>query len=206
MALEEVAPSLRRTVEFTCPMHPDVKSRVPGACPICGMALEPQTVCAEEEPNPELVDMQQRFMVSALLTAPIFVIAMAEHFPGRLLGSLLASPVAAWVQLILATPVVFWGGKPFLERAWQSIISRRLNMFTLIGLGTLAAYFYSCLALLAPAFRKIASSKVDFPVPFAPVMTLILPKFLTRTFFNVRKLLTEISLYIWNLCEWSSSL
>jgi Cu+-exporting ATPase len=140
------------------------------------MALEPEAVMAEEAANPELVDMRRRFIVSTLLTAPVFMIAMAEHLPGRLLNGFSESPISIWLQLLLTTPVVFWAGKPFLERAWTSIGSRRLNMFTLIGLGTLAAYFYSLVALLSPTSVS-RSVQVGVPVYFeaaAVIVTLVL--------------------------------
>jgi P-type Cu+ transporter len=124
---------------WTCPMHPEIIRDAAGSCPICGMALEPMTVTAEEEVNPELVDMRRRLWVSAALTAPLVVIAMGS------LGS-------AWLQLLLATPVVLWGGWPFFLRGWQSIARRSLNMFTLISLGVAVAYLYSMVAGLFPGF------------------------------------------------------
>jgi Cu+-exporting ATPase len=122
---------------YTCPMHPEVVSDRPGSCPKCGMALEPRTATLDEGPNPELVDMSRRFWVCVALTAPLLVMAMAEMIPG-------------WLQLILATPVVLWGGAPFFARGWASVIHRSLNMFTLIALGTGAAYGYSLVATLFP--------------------------------------------------------
>jgi len=122
------------TGEWTCPMHPEIVSDRPGACPICGMALEPRTISLDDKPNEELIDMQRRFVVSALLTAPLLVIAMAMMH-------------LRWVELALATPVVLWGGWPFFVRGWTSIVTRRLNMFTLIALGTGVAYGYSVVVL-----------------------------------------------------------
>lgn len=124
-------------VEYTCPMHPEVRQKGPGACPKCGMALEPVALTAEEEANPELKHMQRRFWVCAALTLP-------------LLGFMFAGGLATWVQLSLATPVVLWGGWPFFVRAWQSVVHRQLNMFTLIGLGTGVAYVSSLAALWRP--------------------------------------------------------
>ncbi|HEX8172417.1 MAG TPA: copper-translocating P-type ATPase [Thermoanaerobaculia bacterium] len=120
--------------EWTCPMHPEIVRDQPGACPICGMALEPRTVSLEDAPNEELRDMQRRLAISAVLTAPLLVIAMSmRHLP--------------WVELALATPVVLWGGWPFFVRGWSSLVTRRLNMFTLIALGTGVAFVYSVAAI-----------------------------------------------------------
>ncbi len=137
-------------VKYTCPMHPEIVKDGPGDCPICGMALEPMTVTAEEEENPELVDMTRRFWVSAVLTLPLLLIAMGEMLPGIDPRALLGATVSDWTQGVLATPVVLWGGWPFFVRAWQSFVSRNLNMFTLIGIGTGAAYLFSMMALIFP--------------------------------------------------------
>jgi Cu+-exporting ATPase len=135
--------------EYTCPMHPEIVRNAPGACPICGMALEPRTVTLEEQPDAELVSMTRRFWASVALTAPILLLTMSETILGRPVINL--SPQAlVWVQFLLATPVVVWGGWPFFERGWRSIVTRRLNMFTLIAVGTGAAYAYSVAATLAP--------------------------------------------------------
>ena len=152
MALEPLtpaAPSAPR-VEYTCPMHPQIVRPGPGACPMCGMALEPRTVSAAEEVNPELRDMTRRFWVSTVLTLPLLASVMGDMLPGQPLRHLVSPRVAAWTQLFLATPVVVWGGGPFFVRAWQSIANRSLNMFTLIALGTGLAYAYSVVATLAP--------------------------------------------------------
>jgi Cu+-exporting ATPase len=135
---------------WTCPMHPEVVRDGPGSCPICGMALEPRTISAEEEANPELEDMSRRFWVSAALTVPLVLFAMLRHLPGV---DLLPHGLlwwASWIELLLAAPVVVWGGRPFFERAWASIVHRHLNMFTLIGLGVAVAFLYSLVATLAP--------------------------------------------------------
>jgi Cu+-exporting ATPase len=142
--------------EYVCPMHPQIVRPEPGSCPICGMALEPRTVTASEEENPELRDMTRRFWVSAVLTAPLFAIAMAGMFwkirlPGVLSGPSFSLPLPA-LELALATPVVLWGGLPFFQRFWTSLVNRSPNMFTLIGLGTGVAYLYSVVATLAPQF------------------------------------------------------
>jgi Cu+-exporting ATPase len=130
-------PANSKDVEYTCPMHPEVIQIGPGTCPICGMALEPKTIQADEGANPELVDMQRRFWISVALSAPLVVISMAMPGPHHAL---------LWIELALATPVVLWAGWPFFVRAWQSLVSGNLNMFTLIGLGVGVAYVYSVFA------------------------------------------------------------
>ncbi len=134
---------------YTCPMHPEVRQAGPGACPICGMALEPEIAEAGAAPNPELADMTRRFWIGLVLTLPVFVLEMGSHiFPG--LHGLVPPNVSNWVQFALATPVVLWAGGPFFVRGWQSLVTRNLNMFTLIAMGTGVAYVYSVVALLAP--------------------------------------------------------
>ena len=137
-------------VLWTCPMHPQIVRKEPGNCPICGMALEPMTPAAGEAENPELRDMTRRFWVGVALSLPLLAIAMAEHFNKPALDALISPRLLVWVQLILGTPAVLWCGWPFFQRGWASIISRRLNMFTLIALGTGVAYAYSLIAALAP--------------------------------------------------------
>jgi len=151
MALEpEMVAAPATKTEWTCPMHPEIVRDAPGNCTICGMALEPRTVTLEED-NPELKDMTRRFWVSTALTVPLVIFAMLRHLPAAhdLLGHTLLS-WAPWIELALATPVVLWGGWPFFERAWTSVVNRHLNMFTLIGLGVSVAFVYSLVATIAP--------------------------------------------------------
>jgi Cu+-exporting ATPase len=179
MALEQEAlPEVART-EYVCPMHPEVVSDEPGSCPKCGMALEPRVVDLEEAPNPELVDMTRRFWASLALTVPVFVIAMAEMIPGKFFADLLSIRQLGWVQFILTAPVVLWGGWPFFVRGWKSIVSRNLNMFTLIATGTATAFVYSAVALIAPGIfpESFRSSDGDVGLYFesaAVIITLVL--------------------------------
>ena len=133
---------------YTCPMHPQIRQPRPGNCPICGMALEPLIATAGAVENAELADMTRRFWIGLVLTVPVFALEMGGHLTG--LTERLGQQNSNWAQLVLATPVVLWAGWPFFERAWASIIHRSLNMFTLIALGTGAAYLYSLAATLAP--------------------------------------------------------
>jgi Cu+-exporting ATPase len=149
-------------VEYICPMDPEVVSTEPGACPICGMALEPKIVTLEERPNPELLDMSRRFWISLGPALLVMILAMADMIPAH---QILNGPVNNWIQFSLATPVVLWGGWPFLERAWNSIIHRAPNMFTLIGLGTGAAYLYSVLATIAPGLLPVSFLASDGSIP-----------------------------------------
>jgi P-type Cu+ transporter len=135
---------------YTCPMHPEVRQKGPGSCPKCGMALEPEETSADEEVNPELVDMTRRLRTSVGLAVPVFLIAMSESIPGTPGQSVVWIPTLRWIQFLMATPVVLWGGWPFFQRAWASILNRSANMFTLIGIGTGTAYLFSVVALLKP--------------------------------------------------------
>ncbi|AKF79709.1 copper-exporting ATPase [Myxococcus fulvus 124B02] len=151
MALEPETLVLPETrVEYVCPMHPEVVREGPGSCPICGMALEPRTVLPEDTPDPELTSMWRRFLVGMGLTVPLLVLAMSDMIPGQPVQHAVPASVLAWAQLILATPVVLWGGWPFFQRGWASVKNRHLNMFTLIALGTGAAYVFSVFATLFP--------------------------------------------------------
>ncbi len=151
MALELAGPvQVTEAIEYTCPMHPEIVQDSPGTCPKCGMALEPRIVSPEES-NPEYFYMKRRFILGAILTIPLVIIAMREIIPGgRLIDNLGSAKMLQWVELVLATPVVLWAGWPFFVRAVQSIINRSLNMFTLIGLGVSVAYIYSLFGVLFP--------------------------------------------------------
>ena len=163
--------------EYTCPMHPEIRQMGPGSCPICGMALEPVHVTLEEQPNEELIDMTRRFWWSLALTSPLLGFMIAEFLPGHLLHRL-PSGWLNWIELILATPVVLWGGWPFFQRGWASVVTRHLNMFTLIALGVGAAFSYSVVATLAPdlfpaSFRIGDQVAVNFE-PAAVIIVLVL--------------------------------
>ncbi len=136
--------------KYTCPMHPEIMRDGPGSCPICGMALEPLTASLDDEENPEQIEMTRRFWISLVLTLPVFFLAMSEMIPGQPLQHALSPEAVNWIQFILATPVVLWGGWPFFERGWASIVNGSPNMFTLIAIGTGAAYFYSVVAIIIP--------------------------------------------------------
>ena len=154
--------------EYICPMDPEVVQDHPGSCPKCGMALEPRMAgigaLAEEAPNPELADMTRRFWVSALLSLPLLALAMSEIIPGMPIQHALGMRTITWIELMLATPVVLWGAKPFFERGARSVVSRNLNMFTLISLGVGIAYGYSIFATLFPALLpSLASDSMGAP-------------------------------------------
>lgn len=133
---------------YTCPMHPEIRQAGPGSCPICGMALEPAEVSLSAGPSTELTDMSRRFWIGFILTAPVFILEMGGHMIG--LAHLLSPQTSNWMQLLLATPVVWWSGWPFFVRGWQSITNRALNMFTLIAMGTGVAWVYSIVATVSP--------------------------------------------------------
>src|SRR5437867_2435036 len=161
MALEPEAPVTAKRVEYTCPMHPEIVRTGPGSCPICGMALERRTVTAEAEENPELRDMARRFWYSLALPGPLLGIAMADMLPGMPVQHALPGGWLPWIELLLATPVVLWGGWPFFQRGWSSVVNRSTIMFTLIALGTGAAYVYSVAATLTPGFFPASFREMD---------------------------------------------
>ena len=148
-------PGMVKAQVYTCPMHPQIRQPNPGNCPICGMALEPEVATLETGPSPELVDMTRRFWIGLVLSVPVIALEMGGHLAN--LHVILGPQTSNWLQLVLATPVVLWAGWPFFERGWQSVVTRRLNMFTLISMGTGAAWIYSVVATVAPGL---------FPVTF----------------------------------------
>jgi Cu+-exporting ATPase len=151
MALEPESPAAPAArTEWVCPMHPQIVRSEPGSCPICGMALEPRTVTADEAVNPELADMTRRFWIGLALTVPLLALAMSELLPGQPVQHAVSPRLLAWVQLVLATPVVLWAGWPFFVRAWASVVNRSPNMFTLIAIGTGMAHGYSVVGTVAP--------------------------------------------------------
>ena len=164
-------------VEYTCPMHPEIRQFGPGACPICGMALEPVLVSADTGPGPELRDMTRRFWIALVLSVPVVILEMGVHFISAL-QSVVSPTAAAWAQLVLATPVVLWAGWPFFQRGWVSVRTIKLNMFTLIAMGTGVAWLFSVIATVAPgifpeSFRMDGAVDVYFEAA-AVITTLVL--------------------------------
>jgi len=137
---------------YTCAMHPEVRQNAPGSCPICGMNLEPVEIELVEKPDPEYLDMLLRFKISAVLTIPFLIVLISEFIPGQPIQNLIPATLMSWAQLILATPVILWGGWRFFEKGWKSIVTFKLNMFTLIAIGTGMAYLYSIIATVFPNF------------------------------------------------------
>ena len=133
---------------YTCPMHPQIRQSGPGNCPICGMTLEPVVTTADAGPNPELIDMTRRFWIGLALAVPVMALEMGGHLTN--LHMVLGQNLSNWIQLVLATPVVLWAGWPFFVRGWQSLVTRNLNMFTLIAMGTGVAWLYSVVATIVP--------------------------------------------------------
>jgi Cu+-exporting ATPase len=191
MALDPESPVLSAIkTEYTCPMHPEIVRAEPGSCPICGMALEPRTVTAEED-NPELRNMTRRFWISLALTAPLLAIAMGSMlWPHFFMGGIVVergdhavitpwSSILPWLELLLSTPVVLWGGWPFFQRGWASLVNRSTNMFTLIAMGTGVAYLFSVVATLFPqifpaSFRTISGRPDVYFEAAAAIVTLVL--------------------------------
>src|SRR5216684_1899000 len=174
-AIAPVAASEERKIRYTCPMHPEIIRFGPGSCPICGMALEPMDVFAEVEADPEYDSMRLRFWVSAALSFPVLLLSML----GESLGLRLTPIVLSGIEFLLATPVVLWGGRPFFERFWSSLVNRSPNMFTLIGLGTGAAYLDSVVATFFPQVFPASFRGMDGAAPVyfeaaAVIITLVL--------------------------------
>ena len=186
-------------IQYTCPMHPEIVQGGPGACPICGMALEPRIVALDERPNPELVDMTRRFKAAVLLGFPVFLLAMADMVLGAGLGGRVDLRVTNWVGFALSTPVVWWAGWPFFVRAWASIRNRSANMFTLIASGIGTAYGYSAAATVAPAlfpqgFRRHGVVETYFDTAVVITVLVLLGQVLelrarSRTSAAIRQLL-----------------
>jgi P-type Cu+ transporter len=178
MVLEPEMLTASTRTEYTCPMHPEIVRPGPGTCPICGMALEPRTVTAQEEDNPELRDMTRRFWVGVALTVPLLAIAMTDMLPSMPVQHALRGGWLPWIELLLASPVVLWGGWPFFRRGWASVVNRSTNMFTLIAMGTGVAYLYSLVATLAPGiFPSMPNMPGTPPLYFeaaAAIVTLVL--------------------------------
>jgi P-type Cu+ transporter len=173
------APPVAGKVEWTCPMHPQIVRDAPGSCPICGMALEPKTVSAEPQQNPELADMSRRFWTATALTAPLVLLAMGQMLLGARFEQLLSPRLRTWIELALAIPVCTWSAWPFYVRAVQSVRHRSLNMFTLIGLGVSVAFSYSLVAAVAPGIFPVSFREHDGQVGVyfeaaAVIVTLIL--------------------------------
>jgi len=158
MALEKVRPvTLGQVLQYSCPMHPEIVQDQPGDCPICGMALEPLAAPDQGlESDPEYADMRRRFVVASALAIPLLLVAMGDMLPGAPVSRLLGTSTRHFAELLLATPICLWAGWPFFQRAWTSLVNRRLNMFTLIGLGVAVAYGYSLVATLAPGIFPAA--------------------------------------------------
>lgn len=164
---------------YTCPMHPEIRQEGPGSCPICGMALEPETFSLDTGPDPEYIDMRRRFWVSALFTIPLFIFAMGELIPNNPFDGLFSPATGQWLQLLLASPVILWGAWPFFVRGIQSVKTMNLNMFTLIGLGVAVAYGFSVFATIFPdafpdAFRGHNGNVAIYFEAAAVITTLVL--------------------------------
>ncbi|MBR0644452.1 heavy metal translocating P-type ATPase [Plastoroseomonas hellenica] len=178
---EKAAPptAARKAAIYTCPMHPEIRQQGPGNCPICGMALEPLEVTAETAPNHELIDMTRRFWIGLALTIPVIVLEMGAHIPGLGLHHVIPPRMSVWIQFLLGTPLVLWAGWPFFVRGGQSVVNRSLNMFSLIALGTGAAYLYSLAAAFAPdvfpeSFRGMDGSVAVYFEAAAVITVLVL--------------------------------
>ena len=173
-----VQPELPQDVVYTCPMHPQIEQIGPGNCPICGMALEPKAFAVSDGPSEEYLDMRRRFVVSAVLTAPLAILVMLRHF-WPMTVEMIGARTLDWIELVIATPVVLWGGWPFFVRGWRSVVTRHLNMFTLIAIGTGIAWAYSVVGAIAPqifpaAFRDMHGGVGLYFEAAAVIVTLVL--------------------------------
>jgi len=173
---------------YTCPMHPEIEQDHPGACPICGMTLEPKTIGAgDEEDQGEIRSLSRKFWIALVLTIPVLIIAMGHAIPGLHLDAIVPRQIGKWIEFGLTTPVVLWAGGFFFTRAWQSIVNRSLNMFTLIAVGVGAAYVYSVVAVIAPgifpdSFRR--HGEVDLYFEAAAVITTLVLLAQTQSIFR----------------------
>src|SRR5947208_11729131 len=162
---------------YTCPMHPEIEQDHPGACPKCGMTLEPKSIGAEEEEHGGTGSLSRKFWIALVLTIPVLFLAMGHAIPGLEIDSIIPKQIGKWIELALTSPVVLWAGGFFFTRAWQSIVNRSLNMFTLIAVGVGAAYFYSAIVVIAPgifptSFRR--HGEVDLYFEAAAVITTLI--------------------------------
>jgi Cu+-exporting ATPase len=162
---------------YTCPMHPEIEQDHPGACPKCGMTLEPKSIGAEQDEQRETRSLSRKFWIALVLTIPVLLLAMSHAIPGLNIGSIVPTQIGKWIEFVLTTPVVLWAGGFFFARAWQSIVNRSLNMFTLIAVGVGAAYFFSVIAVIAPgifpaSFRR--HGEVDLYFETAAVITTLI--------------------------------
>ena len=178
MALERL-PGAAGDAAYRCPMHPEAVADQPGPCPVCGMALEAQNVSVNEEANPELADMSRRFWGCAVVSLPVMLLAMMEMMPNHPWSMYMTRTLCVWLQFLLTTPVVFWGGWPFFQRGWASVVNRSTNMFTLISVGVGAAYLFSVAALWFPRLFPQSYRAADGYVPVffesaAVIVTLVL--------------------------------
>src|SRR5947207_9735419 len=162
---------------YTCPMHPEIEQDHPGACPKCGMSLEPKSIREEEHEHGETRSLARKFWIALVLTIPVLVLAMGHAVPGLGIDSIVPKRIGKWIEFALTTPVVLWAGGFFFARAWQSIVNRSLNMFTLIAVGVGAAYFYSVIAVTAPGIFPSSFQRhgeVDLYFEAAAVITTLI--------------------------------
>src|SRR6184192_2418648 len=162
---------------YICPMHPEIEQDHPGACPKCGMTLEPKSIGAEEEEQRETQSLSRKFWIAVVLTIPVVILAMGHAVPGLHIDAIVPRQIGKWIELGLTTPVVLWAGGFFFTRAWQSIVNRSLNMFTLIAVGVGAAYFYSAVAVIAPGIFPSSFQRhgeVDLYFEAAAVITTLI--------------------------------